>query len=131
MKGRIFKTIALLLAGIVVLSGCGVLIIGGAAAAGAGTVLYVKGELKSTEESSLQKAWDATLAAMEDLNFVVVQRQMGDLAARIIARGEADKKISINLTRITDNITEIRIRIGTFGDETLSRLVLEKIKSHI
>jgi uncharacterized protein DUF3568 len=41
-----------------------------------------------------------------------------------------NKKIQITLKRKADKLTEIAIRVCTFGDETPSRLILEKIRSH-
>lgn len=45
-------------------------------------------------------------------------------------RNSADKKMLIKLKKVSDGATEIRIRVGTFGDESMSRLILDKIKSH-
>ena len=53
-------------------SGCaGVLWLGGGAGAGAGTIAYLKGELKSTEEASIDRTWQAAQKAIEELEFSV------------------------------------------------------------
>ena len=41
-------------------SGCVAVLVGGAAAGTAGAVLYVKEELHSTEDVSLDRVWNAT-----------------------------------------------------------------------
>ena len=110
--------------------GCVLLLVGGAAAAGAGTYAYVSGEMKGNEAVSLDRAYKASLAAMKDLQFPVTTKSKDALQAEVLARNSADKKILINLKKVSDSTTEIRIRVGTFGDETMSRQVLEKIKSH-
>ena len=111
-------------------SGCAVLLIGGGAAVGAGTVAYIRGELKATEEVSLNRVWSAALTAVKDLGFAEKEKSKDALSARLVARGADDKNITIRLKRKTDTITEIRIRVGTFGNESISRLILDKMKRH-
>lgn len=111
--------------------GCAALVLGGAAAAaGVGTYAYLNGELRGTEAVPLDKAWDASQAAMQDMQFPIVTKSKDALQAQLTARTSTDKKIEITLKRISDATTDIRIRVGTFGDETVSRMILDKIKSH-
>ena len=49
--------------------------------------------------------------------------------AELTARGSGDKKIQIKLQKKTEKVTEIKIRVGLFGDESMSRQILDKIKS--
>ena len=112
-------------------SGCAAVLLTGGAAAGAGAVAYVRGELKSTEPAALDKAWAATLTAMSDLEFAVTTKEKDALSGRVIARGAGDKKIQVDLKSLGDRQTEIRIRVGLFGDETISRQVLGKIKNRL
>ncbi|MBI2487730.1 MAG: DUF3568 family protein [Deltaproteobacteria bacterium] len=110
-------------------SGCAaVLLGGGAAAAGAGTILYIKGELQSTEGVSLDTAWMATQTAIKDMEFITGTTEKDAFSAKLIAYTSDNRKIQINLKRKTDKLTEIAIRVGTFGDESLSLLILENIK---
>lgn len=112
------------------LGGCALFLIGAGVAVGAGTVAYVGGELKTAEQVSMDRAWNASLRAMEDLEFRVTKSHKDALAGEITARRADDTKITVRLKKQTDQVTEIRIRVGTFGDETLSRLIYDKIKSH-
>jgi hypothetical protein len=111
-------------------SGCALFLVGGAAAAGAGGYAYVSGELKDTESVSLDTAYNATLAAMKDLQYAVVSKPKDAMTATITVRNAKDEKIVITLNKQSATITEIHIRVGTFGDEQLSRQILDKIKSH-
>jgi len=108
-------------------AGCAVLVVGGAAAAGAGGYAYVNGESKATEAASLDRTWNATLAAMKDLEFPVTSQRKDALQAELTARNASDKKIAIQLKKVSDSATEIHIRVGTFGDETVSRVIFDKI----
>jgi hypothetical protein len=110
--------------------GCALFVVGAAAGAGAGTYAYVNGELKETEGVTFDTAYNATLAALSDLQYAVVSKPKDTAAATITARTATDKKVVVVLTKQSATTTEIRVRVGIFGDESLSRVVLDKIKSH-
>lgn len=112
-------------------AGCAVVAVGAAAGAGAAGYAYVSGVLVSTESATLDRAWDATLAAMKDLQFPITSQRKDALQASLVARNAFDKKISIKLKKVSEQSTEVRIRVGTFGDETASRAILEKIKKRL
>ncbi len=112
------------------LSGC---IVAAVAAAGVGTYAYVKGEMKTTLSAPLDRAYDAAKAALvDDLQFALTDDRKDALQAIIKAR-EADKtQISLNLNASPDGkLTDITVRVGTFGDEAKSRLILDKIRARL
>ncbi len=109
-------------------SGCPAFLIVAGGAAGIGTYVYIVGELKSTEEVSLNTAWDATQKAMKNLEFTITSKEKDAFDGQLIAKGAADKIIKVKLNRQSDTHTEIRIRVGAFGDTSLSLQILESIK---
>jgi hypothetical protein len=122
---RLFFLIGLV--GTIVMSiGCPAVIVGGDA--GCVTIAYIKGELKSTEGVSLNRAWKATRIAMRDLEFLTEEMEKDAFDARLSARGAGGKNIKIALKKLSPTLTEIGIRVGLFGNESLSRQILEKIK---
>jgi hypothetical protein len=106
--------------------GCPAVLVGGAA--GGGAVAYIKGELKTTEEVSLNRAWNAAQMAMSDLEFTITDKEKDAFDGRIHASGARGKKIDVALKKISPSRTEIGIRVGLFGDESLSRQILDGIK---
>lgn len=120
----------LLVAGLLVSAslsiGCPAVLVGGAA--GGGAVAFIRGELKTTEEVSLNRAWRAAQTAMGDLEFTITDKEKDAFDARIHASGAGDKAIDVALKKISPTRTEIGIRVGLFGDESLSRQILEAIK---
>lgn len=106
--------------------GCPAVLVGGAA--GGGAMAYVRGELKTTEEVSLNRAWRASQMAMSDLEFTISNKEKDAFDARINASGAGGKAIDVALKKISPTRTEIRVRVGLFGDESLSRQILEGIK---
>ncbi|MFA9409028.1 MAG: DUF3568 family protein [Candidatus Dadabacteria bacterium] len=124
--------VLLLLASPVVLTGClAAAAVGGGAVAGAGTIAWMQGELKSTEGYPFAKVWAATVKAIEQLDFMVVNKVSDAISGKIDSVTADNKKVKIQVKRVGDNITEIKIRVDTFGDETLSRYILNKIQSNI
>ena len=106
--------------------GCPAVLVGGAA--GGGAVAYIRGELKTTEEVSLNRAWKAAQMAMSDLEFTITDKEKDAFDARIHASGAGGKAIDVALKKISPTRTEISIRVGLFGDKSLSRQILKKIK---
>ncbi len=127
MKNRVWLLSITLGIGLLMNSGCAFLVGG---AAGAGTASYLKGELKSDEEVSLDRLWNATQIAIKDMGFTVKAKDKDSLSAKLAALTADNKNININLKRKSDNLTEIAIRVGRFGDESMSLHILEEIKKH-
>ncbi len=107
-------------------TGCPALLVGGAA--GAGTVAYVTGELKSTEEVPINRAWKATQNAMKDLGFAIETTKKDAFYCQLTAKTARDKKVNVRLERQSERLTSIRIRVGMFGDQSLSMQILQKIR---
>jgi len=105
--------------------GCAPLLAGGAA--GAGTAAWAGGELQTRKSASLDDVWQATETAVEDLDLVVTERQVDGLSGRIVARTADDTEVRIRAERETDDITELGIRVGIFGDQQQSQVILERI----
>lgn len=110
--------------------GCTAAWVAGGAAAGIGTYKFIRGELRSTEDISLDRAYQATEKAMVDLGFTITSKQKDAFDAEVIARRANDKRVTVKLKKQSNNVTEIKIRVGTFGDEYISKDVLETMKRH-
>jgi hypothetical protein len=130
MKTKLMITV-LMASLLAFVSGCALFVVGAAAGAGAVGYAWVDGEVKATEGASLDRTWNATLAAMNDLEFPVTDKTKDALEANLTARNASNTNISIKLKNLSNTSTEIRIRVGTFGDESLSRTILNKINSHL
>ncbi len=115
---------------VLAIAGCGASIVG--AAAGAGAVAYVRGELKATEEATLDEVVAAANAALEeDLKFTITDAKADAVSGRVTAKTAADKTVEVNVKKVSDTLTQVRIRVDVFGDEELSRLILDKIKARL
>jgi len=112
-------------------SGCALFVVGAAAGAGAGTVMWVKGELKTAEAVPYERACRAAEAGLTDLGYAITGREQTGITCCLIARGAGDKKIQVTVEKSSATVSEIRVRVGLFGDEPLSRQILESIKKRL
>jgi hypothetical protein len=127
--------VAVALAGVLALQGCALFVVGAAVSAGAGAVSYMGNELRVTQEISVERAWRAGRAAMQDLQFSIDQAKSvkDGTGGTVLARNAKDQPIRILLLRQTDRVTEIRVRVGMFdtaANRELGQLVYDKMKSH-
>jgi len=107
-------------------SGCSSTIINGTGTTN--TYIYSGGTMKGTENVALDQAWSATQAAIKDLEFTVINQQKDALAARLTARTALDRKVEVELRKVSENLTEVRVHAGSFGDQNLSYTVVQAIQ---
>ena len=94
---------------------------------GTGGALYVNGELKSKSYRPLDYVWVSSQRTMERMEFNITKKEKDFIDAKLIAKGTNNKNIQIKLKRLEKDITEIKIRVGIFGDKQLSKIILEEI----
>lgn len=107
---------------------CAPAIIAGGAAVGVGAAAFFDGELETEEKVSFDAAWKAALKTVEDLGFTVTSKENGEFWGELIARNAHGKKVRVKLRSPDERRTEIRIRVGYFGDEKASRRILDEIR---
>ncbi len=115
-----FSLFALLLVGYVAL------VVG--AGSSATTYSYVKGQLEQDYPVGLDKTYNASIAALERLELVLIDRNKDKLGATIKARRTDDTKITVKLSARGDENTHVAIRVGTFGDQDVSRRIDDEIR---
>jgi hypothetical protein len=123
--------ILLLICMSLMLQGCLLLAVGAGAGAGAATVAYVKGELKTTYAASLNRTWDATLSALKDLRINVYSSKKDATGGDVEATKADGTKVKITLEPAGPDTTSVRIRVGIFGDEEVSRIINRQIASKL
>lgn len=110
-------------------SACAVVLIGAAV----GTAMYIDGELKSHLDADMKSAITAVNRTGEQMALRTVSRT-GDLnGALYIATDKLGRKIKIKLTPdpLNARVVEIRIRVGSPGNEEDSRRVLMAVEKNL
>ena len=134
MVKRRLQLVALLCCFLIGLSACSRkwAVIGAAAAAvGTGAYFYVTGDLKRNYEAPMDKTWDATVKALEALQLNVESKQNDALTGVINGKLADGKSYTVNVKRLGENLTEVGIRVGTFGDRERAEAIHDKILSNL
>ncbi|AIT09626.1 membrane protein [Candidatus Francisella endociliophora] len=130
-----YKKIRLILLSIFIaisLNSCVVaaILIGTAAVAG-GAVYYVNGNYIIEVPKDLRSVYNATIKAIQmDSKYKLLSQSYADNTAEVKA-SYGGQNISINLSSIKNRSTEIKIRIGTLGDERQSADLANEITKNI
>jgi hypothetical protein len=128
IRKSLLLSLGLALGAITLQTGC---VVVAAGAAGAGAVAYVRGELEVNLEHNLDAVFKASQNALAKLEFAKINDQKSGVDAQLVARTALDKRVEIKLTRVTDSLTKVEIRVGLVGDQDLSLTLLEKIKAEL
>lgn len=108
-----------------VLSGCGALLLVGGA--GSSAIAFATGELQSTEAHPLDEFDAACAVALDEMAYseIDVVREADRIRWR--AKTSGGDPVDVRLQAKGPQETDLRIRIGVFGNESRSRLLLEQI----
>ena len=124
--GRNIVTGVALLMATSLLSGCAVLLLG-AAAGGVAGGMYYDGELKVDVDGTPPEVIAATEKAFRDLIWDKETASATDTEGLATARTATGREVKVTVVTNTPEVSTVGIRIGTFGDENLSRLLHERI----
>lgn len=123
--------IVLLVMAAFLISGCGALLVGGAAVgAGSGTYMYINGEMKTDYYFDFDQTWNAcqkTVADMRGLD-VLPDKEIGN--GKITAMIN-DEKVTILVTYKAKNVTTVSVRVGLIGNKLSSQLIHDKIGDNL
>ncbi|MBN2588912.1 MAG: DUF3568 family protein [Sedimentisphaerales bacterium] len=97
----------------------------------AGTVAYISGDLESTETKNIEVVYSAALQAVEQLELRIVSKSKDALSATIIAYDAEEKKIQIKMSAPSEHSTKLSIRVGTFGNETKSNRIYQRMYNNM
>lgn len=110
------------------LGGCVAVAVGAGAA---GAVAYIRGELQESLSADVIQVQAATEEAIEELKFFPLSAKKDALTGVFEMRSARDDKITIVVEKQGEGVTKVRIRVGPFGDETMSRSILDAIKRNL
>jgi len=109
-------------------TGCAVFLAAGAGAGmGIGAAEYIRGELKQAYAAPMEKAWQASLAAAEELKMRTTEKSIDNLDQNRVIKGKTDegRDFQIALEATSKEVTTVKVRIGVFGDEAYSKRIQE------
>jgi hypothetical protein len=98
-----------------------------------GAVRYrsITGELTATLDAPLDRVWGAAQGAVEELQFRSQDRSKDAITGILRAKTADNSDIRIRLDKRTEGTTDVNINVGTFGNESTARLIMDKIKARL
>jgi hypothetical protein len=118
-----------LLAVVLTASGCIAVLVG--AAAGAGGYAWVNGVLVKQFDQPVEDLYKATQTGIEELGLVTTEKQGDRLTAFVRAQFSDGNKVKVTINALTELRCEVRVRVGVFGNQTRSEMVLSKIEKNL
>jgi hypothetical protein len=123
--------VLIMIAAAALMSGCGALLVGAAAGGAAAGALYYQGELKADLEATPPQVIAATERAFRDLIWAKESANASQADGLATARTATGRAVKVTVVMKTPQVSSIGIRIGTFGDENLSRLLFDRIQAFL
>jgi hypothetical protein len=99
----------------------------GLTVAQAGTAAFRQGELSAALRHSFNDLHHAALIALEHLRIPLETADLDDRRSVITAREAGGALIEINVAPVSPVVSTLSIKVGLFGDQPLSRLLLDEI----
>ncbi len=95
------------------------------------TAVFVKGDLKSMVNAPVDITWEAAQKAVEDLKLPITNKQKDVFSGNLTAVTANNETIVITLQKSLQDLTETAIRVGSFGDLPLSRIIFEELEKNL
>ena len=108
-------------------SGCLPLVFIGGAAIGVGGYKYYNGALVVIYQTSFDKTWNASVAAMEKMGYEIYERNRKIASGKMVTTGKSTESIKLTIKYVSLEETEVKIRVGLMGDEGVSNKIKDKI----
>ncbi|MBS0186456.1 MAG: DUF3568 family protein [Planctomycetes bacterium] len=133
---RLFlATSCLSIAGVAALSGC-VTPFDFAANAGlgvaqAGTSSFIQGTLQAAFDRPMDEVVDAARRTLVKLGYAITREDIGPHYAQLLSSQADGSSIVVKFKKSSDTVTGLSIRVGFWGDNAVSRLMLEGIQKEL
>lgn len=101
------------------------------AAAEAGSSSFIRGELVQSHKAPLEQIAEAGRRAIRSLELRAGTDRAGDSSIFLMAHERGGREIAIRFEEVSPVVTRVKIRIGIWGEQSLSRLVMTEIESQL
>jgi hypothetical protein len=103
----------------------------GLAVAQVGATAYANGELQTSVFVEFNAAVEAAIAAQAVLDLRPTSTRFEGRSAYISAADLGNRVVTIQITRRTSRVCKVNIRVGFWGDQSMSRLVLSQMQKYL
>jgi len=130
MNRKSLTLVAALVGMSLLVSGCVVALVAGAAG-GAGGYAWANGKLSFSTDHNIDECHNATISALSELRIKVTGDTTDKLIGRVKGVTATNKEVTIDLEPQSLHVTKIDIRVGFWGNETQSTMIADAIKRHL
>ena len=123
---KLKQLLAACIAGGMVLLQAGCLAVA-AVGAGAGAVMYVRGDLVTESAKPVEEVYTAVEQTCQELEFEITEQEKKAFTGIVVANSDFGRVV-FKMNGESPTKTEISIRVGPFGDKGASELILQKLK---
>ena len=96
-----------------------------------GTEAFIRGELEAAVAHPLDEVFAASEAALYELQFPLKSSKLNQFNGYINARESQGRGVDVDLEKKSPIVTKINVRVGLFGDQAISRLILSTIQARL
>lgn len=98
---------------------------------GCQTVRQATGTHYAYLSANPERVVNAAKKACEDMELHAIAASSTEMDGRIEARTAQGKKVSILVTKQAEDVSTVAVKVGTVGDEAISRAIIDKTEDRI
>ena len=96
-----------------------------------GTYHVIQGDLTRLYRASYDRAWDAALVTLEEMEMTVVSQERGESEGKIQAERFDESPVRLVLKQKALDVTQLRVRIGPVGDRKKAEIFHERFRENV
>jgi hypothetical protein len=114
-------------------AGCALFAAGAGVAVGVGGAEYYRGELKQAYAAPMEKAWNASLTAVDELKMKTTEKSIDNMDQNRVIKGstEEGKDFQIAMEALSKEVTMVKVRVGLLGEEAYSKKIQEAVAKNL
>ncbi len=112
-------------------AGCPALLFGFGATVGAGALVWQSGWLRGNIPEPIERVHRAAKSALGDFKAVVEKDAVKGDSGTVDATMPDGRRVVVETKALKPKETQLRIRVGLWGDQTVSLKLFEQIKKHL
>lgn len=103
----------------------------GLGVAQAGTSSFIQGTLQAAFDKPIDKVVEASRRALTDLGYEITREDSGTHYAQLQGSQSDGSSIVLKFRKSSEAVTGLSIRVGLWGDNAVSRLILIEIEKEL
>ena len=112
-------------------TGCPVVLFGAGAAAGVGTFGWQAGWLRANMGEPIERVHRAAKSAIADFKIKLESESFKPSAGMVDGTMPDGRRVVVETKAVGPKETQVRVRVGLWGDQAMSLKIFEEIKKHL